>query len=296
MNIVNKNTNGTRTRAMSEREVMQELTPLDPNYGKVIVGTDSTYGGEVILAKDADVVLLNANNTTVGSVANSVKTGSEGSDFNNTSSGLSATTIGGAINEVESRVDAIESKELFNKIDATVAPSVTNDSGSGFEDGSLWIDTVANEAYRCVDASVGAAVWINTTLTTDELSALLISYNNTVSGLSATTVKGGLDELAASINELEQVAGTTIDVRYDKKLSSLDVVEMTYDGNGNLTVVRYTGDNDTDMYYRDVLTYVSGNLAEVKHYYGKINLLTKDASTILTYSNGSLSAATYTEV
>lgn len=44
-----------------------------------------------------------------GSVANQVKTGAQGADFTNTTSGLTATTIAGAINEVEGRVDTAES-------------------------------------------------------------------------------------------------------------------------------------------------------------------------------------------
>lgn len=60
MTITNKNTNGTRSIPLGEREVMQELTPADPNYGKIVVGTNGTYGGEVRLAKDSDV----ASNTS----------------------------------------------------------------------------------------------------------------------------------------------------------------------------------------------------------------------------------------
>lgn len=56
MVITNKNTNGVRTIPLAEREVMQELTPADPNYGKIVVGTNGTYVGEVLLAKDVDVV------------------------------------------------------------------------------------------------------------------------------------------------------------------------------------------------------------------------------------------------
>ena len=56
MTISNKNTNGVRTIPLGEREVMQELTSADPNYGKIRVGTDGTYVGEVLLAKDIDVV------------------------------------------------------------------------------------------------------------------------------------------------------------------------------------------------------------------------------------------------
>ena len=58
--ILNKNTDGTRTVPLGERQLMQELTVADANYGKVSVGTDGTYEGEVVLAKDIDVKALGA--------------------------------------------------------------------------------------------------------------------------------------------------------------------------------------------------------------------------------------------
>ena len=63
------------------------------------------------------------------------------------------------------------------KIDATAAPAVTNDTTEGYAVNSLWIDVTNDKAYICVDASDGAAVWIEITsqgvgdaLTTDPLS------------------------------------------------------------------------------------------------------------------------------
>lgn len=48
---------------------------------------------------------------------------------------------------------------VLNKYDATVAPAVTDDSGDGYEVGSIWIDVSGDDAYICVDATLGAAVW-----------------------------------------------------------------------------------------------------------------------------------------
>jgi len=42
---------------------------------------------------------------------------------------------------------------------ATVAPTATDDSGAGYEVGSLWVDTTLNRVYFCVDATTTAAVW-----------------------------------------------------------------------------------------------------------------------------------------
>ncbi|MEP0367421.1 MAG: tail fiber domain-containing protein [Cyclobacteriaceae bacterium] len=85
------------------------------------------------------------------------------------------------------------------KFDATTAPTVTDDSegtaGNGsFDVGSVWIDLNTNQSYRCVDATVNAAVWIDTTLTSDELGSMAIQNDASVaiSGgtISGTTING----------------------------------------------------------------------------------------------------------
>lgn len=50
-----------------------------------------------------------------------------------------------------------------NKWGATVAPAITDDSGDGYAVGSRWIDTTADKEYVCLDSTVGAAVWTETT-------------------------------------------------------------------------------------------------------------------------------------
>jgi hypothetical protein len=184
-----------------------------------------------------------------------------------------ATTLPAAVNELHGQVTALENRELTHKVDGTVAPTVTDDADAGFEVGSLWIDTVADEAYRCADATAGAAVWVNTTLDSVEVAALIESAQA----------------------DLKAITGTTVDTRYDKLLAIRDVISMDYTS-GNLDYVRYEGDDDATVYYRDVMTYnVDGNLVEVKHYWNTADLVTASGQTVLTYSAGDLATATYSE-
>lgn len=47
----------------------------------------------------------------------------------------------------------------INKIDATGAPTVNEDSNDGYAVGSLWIDVTNDILYVCLDATIGAAIW-----------------------------------------------------------------------------------------------------------------------------------------
>ena len=47
--------------------------------------------------------------------------------------------------------------------DSTLDPSVADDSDSGYSAGSHWLNTISKRLYICTDASVGAAIWSETT-------------------------------------------------------------------------------------------------------------------------------------
>jgi hypothetical protein len=46
-----------------------------------------------------------------------------------------------------------------NKLDATQAPTASNDSSEGFSVGSKWVDTTNDKIYFCLDATANSAVW-----------------------------------------------------------------------------------------------------------------------------------------
>jgi hypothetical protein len=61
------------------------------------------------------------------------------------------------------RADGIDWIAVKNNIAATTAPTVNDDSGDGYAIGSRWLDTTNDKEYVALDASVGAAVWVETT-------------------------------------------------------------------------------------------------------------------------------------
>ncbi len=91
----------------------------------------------------------------------------------------------------------------LNKWDATTAPTANEDSGDGYQVGSRWIDTTNNKEYVCLDATVAAAVWTETTgggASASDLTAadyLRTAGNYTTTSASFTDVDG--TNLALSI-------------------------------------------------------------------------------------------------
>ena len=102
--------------------------------------------------------------------------------------------------------------------------------------------------------------------------------------------------VADELGNINSTLGTATQERYDKKLSTLDVIGMEYDVDGNLTTVIYSGDDNATIYYRDILEYSGDNLVSIKHYYSAIDLINESGLTALTYSvDDELSTVTYTE-
>jgi hypothetical protein len=99
-------------------------------------------------------------------------------------------TVSGAVDldAINTRVNALPS---LNNYAATAAPTVTDDAAAGYEIGSIWIDTTNDEAWRCTDSTTGAALWIETTLDTAEVAALIAAITPASIG-AATAAQGDL--------------------------------------------------------------------------------------------------------
>lgn len=66
---------------------------------------------------------------------------------------------------------------IKHKFNAPVPPDNTNDNTEGYVVGSQWIDTTADEAYVCLDATTNIAVW-DTHVHVSDLSAVAISNDS----------------------------------------------------------------------------------------------------------------------
>jgi len=50
---------------------------------------------------------------------------------------------------------------ITNNLEGSAAPDANDDVTLGFSEGSIWIDSTNEDAYVCIDNSVGAAKWLS---------------------------------------------------------------------------------------------------------------------------------------
>ena len=126
------------------------------------------------------------------------------------------------------------SNGILNKYDATVAPTVNEDSGDGYEVGSEWIDVTADKAYKCLDATVGAAVW---TETTQSGGSGALEYQTEI------TVNTTLDGTQKGLNKVYPVNSTTaktITITTGDYVLN-DVINIERRGQGTVEIIADTG-------------------------------------------------------
>jgi len=102
----------------------------------------------------------------------------------------------------------------------TVAPDADNDETEGYSVGSVWINTTAtpHEVYRCVDATEGAAVWLNTSLEISEVHTQGTDQGLDTGGANAVTaaaVKGAVTNSHAPGSDNQSLAALATKVPVD---------------------------------------------------------------------------------
>jgi hypothetical protein len=158
---------------------------------------------------------------------------------------------------------------------ATSGPLVTSDSSLGYSSGSRWVDTTGQKEYVCVSASVGAALWIQTTGgdnhnslgglqggTTDQYYHVTSAQSGYLSGV-ASNLSGISDAatlsnktISGSTNTLSNISNASLSSGIDAaKISSgvvsntsfnfLSTVASTVSGNSDVATLsnKTLGDN-----------------------------------------------------
>ena len=137
---------------------------------------------------------------------------------------------------------------------ATAAPAVGDDSADGYRIGSMWIDVTNDEAYRCVDDTTGAAVWIGTTL---EVAEADLRYMK----LSGGTLTGNLnlgDNVKAQFgasNDLQIYHDGSNSYIADTGDGNLQIkgTEMYFYNHAGEKYIRCLSDGAVDLYHNNSL-------------------------------------------
>lgn len=98
----------------------------------------------------------------------------------------------------------------LDNLTATTDPTVNDDSSEGYSVKSYWFNQVSEETFVLLDATVGAAKWVKTSLTVDELGSMALQDASAVAitggTISGVTITGYQLEDAT----LTALAGLTI--------------------------------------------------------------------------------------
>ena len=118
--------------------------------------------GMTVIKPDRQVVIVRPNGNR--QVTITIPTG-----FATAAQAANATTVAAAGAVMDSDIAEAEGfvrktgagsyEALKTNLNASVAPTATDDSGDGYAVGSVWIDTTADKTYICVDATATASVW-----------------------------------------------------------------------------------------------------------------------------------------
>ncbi len=144
--------------------------PNAPNKVYFHINPVFNTGANAITAPKMDVFYTSVNGSNGGqnfTIASSVPMGNAG--------GFS---VGADVTQLMTRQDIQDEFTALsqNNLDATTDPTSGDDEDDGYSVGSTWINISSSpqEAFACVDATSGAAVWINTTLSISELGSVAI--------------------------------------------------------------------------------------------------------------------------
>jgi len=132
-----------------------------------------------------------------------------------------------------------------NKWDATAAPTANDDSGDGYQVGSRWIDVTNDKEYVCLDASVGAAVWTETTQSGGGGgSAWTKTVDEDGSSIANWTSVAGTWSSNGSIIQQTDTSASNLNLRYTSAIPTAQMIiegEIRWPTSGQATPANYAG-------------------------------------------------------
>jgi hypothetical protein len=128
----------------------------------------------------------------------------------------------------------------LNKVDATTAPTVNDDSTSGYSVGSFWHDVTNDLTYICIDATATAAVWkqiVDTDSVQDVVNKSLTDATTTFQDDGDTTkkMKLQLSEITTATTRTQSVQD--VDDTFVYRASTDDLSNKTFTDELTLTQI-----------------------------------------------------------
>lgn len=121
-----------------------------------------------------------------------------------------------------------------HNLTATTAPTVNDDANDGYRIGSRWVDSVTGRTYVCVDTTVGAAVWSDTSSHTGltDLTWASSGHTGTASTFAAFTAGGAATNLTTTASG--DATGTW---------PTLQITDLTISGETHGDLLYFNGTN-----------------------------------------------------
>ena len=135
--------------------------------------------------------------------------------------------INGTFQELPTGDTLFGAGSVQNNFTATASPAAVNDNTEGYEIGSVWINTITDIAYICLDASAGTAVWTEITATANGGN---ISVINDLSDVDTATI-APVNNQALVWNGTKWIPKTILMRQSEITITSYSTTASDFDGN-----------------------------------------------------------------
>jgi predicted secreted protein len=199
-----------------------------PGSGSAITGDFYVVAGAPtgVTLGSSNTITVNTNDKLVANTDNaSVSDGSNWVKVDDTDSVQSVSGKTGSVTLVKADVGLGNVENLKVNLVAAAPPATTDDTGSGYSVGSRWFDITNDKEYVCMDTTVSAAVWVETT----EVNTV---SNVGTDGVGVFKQKNGVDFEFKNVHAGSSRVVITDDTANDE--IDIDVVHefhLVYDGN-----------------------------------------------------------------